>query len=131
MAGSKNDFPGLDELAGDFSRSVTARGVTDDSVTDSLLATRMRQVGKTVTDTVFRASPAAGEEKIIKDSFSAPESEHQIIKDMIFRAAGARCQLNKSDVVRLGLRLLVGLDDDAFMTQIESLPRSKRGARPK
>ncbi|MBF0336017.1 MAG: hypothetical protein HQL40_20675 [Alphaproteobacteria bacterium] len=78
-----------------------------------------------------QAEPAA--DTVVKDGFSMPRSDYDLIGAAQDRALGHRVVLGKSDVLRAAMRVLMSLDEVLFLaavTGVEKLkPGRKRGNR--
>ncbi|MGF1485921.1 MAG: hypothetical protein ACFBSE_02290 [Prochloraceae cyanobacterium] len=68
--------------------------------------------------------------KVIRDSFTFPEIDHNLIADLRSRCLKIATVANKSEILRAGLTLLSQLSDRELVAAIEQLPKIKTG-RPK
>ena len=68
--------------------------------------------------------------KLIRDSFSIPETDYVLFATLKQRALGAGIDVKKSEVLRTALATLAKLDDAALVTAIGLVERIKTG-RPK
>lgn len=68
--------------------------------------------------------------KLVRDSFSIPESDYALFASLKQRALTAGVDVKKSELLRASLVLLSKLDDAAFITAVGSVERIKTG-RPK
>ena len=68
--------------------------------------------------------------KVIRDSFTLPESDHQLISGLQERSLYSRLHSTKGEVLRAGLHALVKMDDDTFFEYINNVEKLKPG-RPK
>ena len=67
----------------------------------------------------------------VKESFTCPENEHQIIQTVIDKFLDKRIVINKSEVIRIGLHLLKNLSDDNLFEIYKFIPKTKVGAHLK
>jgi len=72
-----------------------------------------------------KASP-----KVIRDTFSIPESDYLLLNKCKNRGIEFKCVVNKSEVVRAGLILLSSLSDEEFIKALKLVKKIKTG-RPK
>ncbi|HSI60949.1 MAG TPA: hypothetical protein VLA16_25555, partial [Ideonella sp.] len=68
--------------------------------------------------------------KLVRDSFTMPQVDFDLIDALKKRALGFRRPAKKSELLRAGLRALAALDDAQLGAMLESLPLLKPG-RPK
>jgi len=68
--------------------------------------------------------------KVIRDTFSIPESDHLLLNKCKHRGIEFKCVVNKSEVVRAGLILLSNLSDEEFIKALKLVKKIKTG-RPK
>ncbi len=68
--------------------------------------------------------------KLVRDSFSIPRSEYQVLQDLKERLVGLARPAKKSEVLRAGIALLATLDDAALLSAVAVVPSIKTG-RPK
>lgn len=91
---------------------------------------RKTKATKTVKD-LKPAKPAKpAKDRMIRDSFTMPESEFKQIASVKQRALVLQRSVKKSEVLRAGLKALQGLGDAQLKALLESLPVLKTG-RPK
>ncbi len=77
------------------------------------------------------AKPAkAHKPKLVRDSFTIPKDEYQVIDALKQRALGLEQHVRKSELLRAGIRVLAALNDKAFLKAIDAIPTLKTG-RPK
>jgi len=69
-------------------------------------------------------------EKVIKDTFTMPESDYSLLDKCKSRAIMKHHVINKSEIIRAGLILLNALSDKAFLKSISAVKKMKSG-RPK
>lgn len=68
--------------------------------------------------------------KLVRDSFTIPKDEYEVLTALKRRALGLERHVRKSELLRAGIRLLHGLNDRALLKALESVPQLKTG-RPK
>ncbi|WP_145998513.1 hypothetical protein [Methyloterricola oryzae] len=69
-------------------------------------------------------------EKLIRDSFTLPESDYAAIKQLKERCLAAGIEVKKSEIVRVALNILAKQTDQKLISAVKALPRIKTG-RPK
>jgi len=74
--------------------------------------------------------PTAPKPKLVRDSFTMPKDEYQVIDALKRRALGLEKQVRKSELLRAGIQALAALSDRAFLKAIAAVPTLKTG-RPK
>jgi hypothetical protein len=74
--------------------------------------------------------PRNGAGKVIRDSFTIPDSEYQLISRIKTRCMKAGIDSNKSEVLRAGLAALDAMTDQELAKLFEKLPRVKTGRPP-
>ena len=68
--------------------------------------------------------------KLVRDSFTMPKDEYQVIDALKRRALGLQKQVRKSELLRAGIQALAAMNDRAFLKAIADVPTLKTG-RPK
>ena len=69
-------------------------------------------------------------DKLVRDSFTIPKSEYQLLDALKLRAAALKRPTKKSELLRAGLQALAGLNQKQLQTALDGLPLLKSG-RPK
>lgn len=65
--------------------------------------------------------------KLIRDSFTIPKAEYELLDVLKARAIRLKRPAKKSELLRAGVKLLVGLTDAAFLTAMQAVPALKTG----
>lgn len=65
--------------------------------------------------------------KLVRDSFTIPKAEFVLIEDMKSRAIALGTSVKKSELLRAGLKLLQGLNDNAYKAALAAVPTLKTG----
>ncbi len=68
--------------------------------------------------------------KLVRDSFTIPKDEYQVLDALKSRALGLEQHVRKSELLRAGIRALHAMSDRAFLAAIDAVPTLKTG-RPK
>lgn len=76
--------------------------------------------------------PAKGAEKarkpkLVRDSFTIPKAEYEVIAALKLRAAKLGQTPKKSELLRAGIKLLAGLGDQALLASLSAVPSIKTG----
>lgn len=74
---------------------------------------------------------SAAAPKVVRDTFSMPEDDFQLLEKLRSRARKMDLDTNKSELVRAGLRLLADLDDTRLEGLIRNVDKLKPGPRAK
>jgi hypothetical protein len=95
---------------------------------------RAAKAGKAVAAPVAVEAPAkpakAHKPKLVRDSFTMPKDEYQVIDALKRRALGLQKQVRKSELLRAGIQALSAMNDRTFLKAIADVPTLKTG-RPK
>ena len=96
-----------------------------------------KPAAKTVKAAAPRARPALPDKlpkppkaKLVRDSFTMPQSDFALIAALKDRALGFKRPTKKSELLRAGLQALAGLNDGALQGALNALAPLKPG-RPK
>lgn len=65
--------------------------------------------------------------KLVRDSFTIPKAEFAAIEMLKTRAIAMGTSVKKSELLRAGLMVLVGLNDAAFKSALTAVPTLKTG----
>ncbi len=71
------------------------------------------------------------EARVIRDSFTMPEADYELIGPLKKRCMKAGIGVNKSELLRAGLRALTEMSDRELAQHVDRLVRIKPGRRPK
>ncbi len=71
--------------------------------------------------------PKSNKEKLVRDAFTMPESDHALLAKLINSALSAGYKINKSEVVRAGLHLLNRLSKKELIAACEAVNKLKQG----
>lgn len=93
-------------------------------------ATAAASAAVAVATTVAAPRPAKVKDKLVRDSFTMPQSDFDLIAQLKERALGFKRPAKKSELLRAGLQVLQGLDDAFLRTALNALVPLKPG-RPK
>lgn len=74
--------------------------------------------------------PRNGADKVIRDSFTIPGDEYELISRIKKRCMKAGVSANKSEVLRAGLAVLNAMQDHELAKVFEGLARVKTGRPP-
>ncbi len=66
-------------------------------------------------------------EKVIRDSFTLPSDDYELIATIRQRCLKSAVNATKSEVIRAGLHILQSLSDEELIRAIESLEKVKTG----
>jgi len=76
---------------------------------------------------VDRVSHKGKEGRVVRDSFSFPESDHHLFLDIKKKAMRAGIEVNKSEIVRAGLNLLKSLPPSELKRALALIEKIKTG----
>jgi hypothetical protein len=74
--------------------------------------------------------PKPNKPKLVRDSFTMPKDEYQVLDVLKRRALGLERSVRKSELLRAGVQALEAMSDRAFLKAIAAVPTLKTG-RPK
>ncbi len=81
-----------------------------------------------------KSAPARAEKpkkpKLVRDSFTMPEDEYALLARLKKSCVAAGFEIKKSELLRIGVSLLSGMDPKKLQAAQQSLPQLKAG-RPK
>ena len=118
------------------------------TVAESAVAPTAKRTAKkakpaaSVAKAATKAAPAAGaveapvkpakahKPKLVRDSFTMPKDEYQVLDALKRRALGLEKHVRKSELLRAGVQALAAMNDRAFLKSLGSVPTLKTG-RPK
>jgi Arc/MetJ-type ribon-helix-helix transcriptional regulator len=72
-------------------------------------------------------SPNIEHQRVIRDSFSLPANDYEVIGTLRERALKAGVQTNKSELIRAGLRVLLAMKEDDFLSAVKQIEKIKTG----
>ncbi len=87
------------------------------------------------TGAAKRATPAtkaakvvkAKKPKMVRDSFTIPKDEYDVLDVLKLRAAKQGNPVKKTELIRAGMKALVAMSDNAFQAAISAVPSLKTG----
>ncbi|PLZ85923.1 hypothetical protein CEN44_21145 [Fischerella muscicola CCMEE 5323] len=97
---------------------------------ESLLEERTQQTSSQPTDELPQAKDAlqpVRNQKVIRDSFTLPSTDYELIAAIRQRCLKSAVNATKSEVIRAGLHILQSLSDEELVQAIESLEKVKTG----
>ena len=65
--------------------------------------------------------------KLVRDSFTIPKDEYDVLAELKQRAHLLAHSPKKSEILRAGVRLLAGLGQEAFLKALKAIPSIKTG----
>jgi hypothetical protein len=68
--------------------------------------------------------------KMVRDSFTMPKDEYEVIDSLKARSAKLGQSIKKSELLRAGIKALAGMSDIQFKAALSNVPAIKTG-RPK
>ncbi len=99
-------------------------------------AAKVKPVAAKTKPVAAKAKPAgdkpakAHKPKLVRDSFTIPKDEYQVIDALKERGLGLGQHVRKSELLRAGIRALAAMNDRAFLKAVVAVPTLKTG-RPK
>ena len=75
-------------------------------------------------------APKVPKPKLVRDSFTMPKDEYQVIDALKARVLGLEKHVRKSELLRAGIQALAAMNDRALLKAIAAVPTLKTG-RPK
>ena len=83
-----------------------------------------------VKETAIANNNTPAELKVIRDSFTMPQADYDLITLLKKRSLVSGVNITKSEILRAGLKALEKMTDDEFLLKISSVDKIKTG-RPK
>lgn len=74
--------------------------------------------------------PALPVERVVRDSFTLPQSDYDLISLARERCLGQGVNVTKSEVIRAGLQVLRDLGDEELLRVVGGLVKVKTGRKP-
>ena len=65
--------------------------------------------------------------KLVRDTFSMPQTDYQLIAEILERIPAMAARSTKSEIVRAGLKVLHDMDDDHLSQVLTQVRRLKTG----
>jgi hypothetical protein len=65
--------------------------------------------------------------KLVRDSFTFPKAEYEVLEAMKQRATKLKVTVKKTELLRAGIKSLAALGDAAFLSAIAAVPSLKTG----
>lgn len=94
----------------------------------------VKPAAKPVASKQPKAAPAKADKpkkpKLVRDSFTMPEDEYALLAKIKKSCVAAGFEIKKSELLRIGVSLLAGLDPKKLQSAQQSLPALRAG-RPK
>ena len=86
-------------------------------------------VARTSTAAKTAAAKPAKEKKpkLVRDSFTFPKAEYEVLEAMKQRATKLKVTVKKTELLRAGIKSLAALGDAAFLSAIAAVPSLKTG----
>jgi len=83
-----------------------------------------------VAEATASRTAKAHKPKLVRDSFTIPKEEYQVLEALKKRALGLGQHARKSELLRAGIQALNAMSDRAFLGTLNAVPTLKTG-RPK
>jgi len=71
--------------------------------------------------------PSTKKPKLVRDSFTIPKAEYEVLDVLKQRAVVLACPAKKSELLRAGIKILESLPDAAYLTALAQVPVVKTG----
>ena len=65
--------------------------------------------------------------KLVRDGFTIPKAEYQVLADLKQRAADLKHPTKKSELLRAGIKALAAMDGAGFLAALQAVPTIKTG----
>jgi hypothetical protein len=116
---------------------LTETAVAAAAVAESVMAPAAKRADRKAKPPAADAAPAAvvkpakvHKPKLVRDSFTIPKDEYQVLDALKGRALGLEQHVKKGELLRAGIRALHAMSDRAFLKALDAVPTLKTG-RPK
>jgi hypothetical protein len=111
-----------------------AKNARDTAKATALVAREPKRVGTASKASNGKAgstpAPSKAGQKLVRDSFTIPKAEYEVLEGLKDRAANLRRPTKKSELLRAGVIALQAMTDKAFLSVLNGVPSLKTG-RPK
>jgi hypothetical protein len=87
------------------------------------------QLNRLLRDKADGGSAGKAPEKVVRESFSLPESDYRLIGELQERALDLRLRISKSELFRAGLRALAQMKDEQLKEIFAEVEKLKPGRR--
>lgn len=106
-----------------------AKAVKQDTATlvGKVAAPQAEKAKKPVKAIEADKQPKVKKAKLVRDSFTIPKDEYQVIDTLKQRSAKLGQPMKKSELLRAGIKLLNSLDDTQFRQAVAAVPAIKTG----
>lgn len=88
------------------------------------------QPGKAGADTPAAKTTKAKKPKLVRDSFTIPKEEYEVLAALKQRCVAQAHPSKKSELLRAGIKALAAMNDKALLAAVQAVPSIKIG-RPK
>lgn len=92
----------------------------------------LKQLNQLLGDTAEQADKAVAakpQPKVVRDSFTMPETDYNLMHELQDRALGLRIRTTKGEILRAGLHALERLSDADFTQILSGVEKLKPGRR--
>lgn len=98
-----------------------------DSVTERFKKADSVFLNKEAETNNHYSAPVEAPKKVVRDSFTFPVEDIELIRDLMSRCLNSALSTNKSEIIRAGLHVLSEMTDDELVEAVKSLERVKTG----
>lgn len=102
---------------------------TDAKATADAKKALVEQLSKMLGEVPSPVAEAEKKPKVIRDSFTLPENDYNIIYTLQDRALGMRMHVTKGELLRAGLHALETMSDDDLLAILGTVEKLKPGRR--
>ncbi len=88
---------------------------------------KAEQAAKPGKDKNAKALDKVKKPKLVRDSFTIPKAEYEVLAALKVRAAKQGQTPKKSELLRAGIKALAGMSDAQFIKSLEAVPAIKTG----
>lgn len=90
---------------------------------------RARQINRPATAEADRETPDSAVQRVVRDTFSMPVSDYQLIDQLRQACLQQGVAVNKSELVRAGLKVLAALSESELRLAVARVEKVKVGRR--
>lgn len=105
---------------------MSSKSTTSRTKADALGSGKARKSADEPNVRVTKKVPK-GDSSIVRETFSLPPLDSELIEAVRQRGAVVGVMLNRSEVVRAGVAALMTLDEDTFKRVVSGVPKLKSG----
>lgn len=93
----------------------------------AVVAKNLAPTAKTPDETAGTKPTRTKKPKLVRDSFTMPKLEYNVLDELKQRAIKLLCPAKKSELIRAGIKALASMPDGVFLAALKAVPAIKTG----